>query len=450
MAAELNDIVQVNISVESAGLSRDGFGTPLLMSNEASSVFAETTRIYTDTDGMINDGFSANGVTVGQATAIFSQNPRVASLVVGKRLNLTDQSIKLTPVAVNDTLYRVTINGVDFDYTSDADATVAEITLGLTTAINGGSEPVTATDNTTDLDVDADIAGEVFSLDVDRTLITRKDNSADPGIVADLTNIQTAIDGNDSWYAVLIDSNSQAEIEALAAQILTLEKFFYAQTSDDDVLTSSTTDVGSVLSSLNNFRVLLQYTDKGAQHLDAALAGNVLPTDPGSITQAYRTPVGVATTKFTPTEQANLTSKNVNSFQTRAGADITLSGVTSRGAPFFADIVRGGIDFLSSDIQNRMVSLLFRSNKVPYTDDGIASLEKELRAALDNGIGQGIVALTNDPVTGAQTSPLVNAEPESQQSTSDKENRIYPGFTFSYEAQGAIHQVIPVNGTITF
>lgn len=66
------------------------------------------------------------------------------------------RDIKITPVAANNQLYRVNINGAAHDYTSDADATVAEITSGLVSAITAGSEPVTATDNGTDLDVVGD------------------------------------------------------------------------------------------------------------------------------------------------------------------------------------------------------------------------------------------------------------------------------------------------------
>lgn len=46
----------------------------------------------------------------------------------------------------NSTLYTVTINGTAFDFTSDIDATAQEIITGLESAINGGAEPVTATD----------------------------------------------------------------------------------------------------------------------------------------------------------------------------------------------------------------------------------------------------------------------------------------------------------------
>lgn len=66
------------------------------------------------------------------------------------------RDIKVTPVAQNATSYSVTINGTLFTYVSDASATVAEITAGLKTAIDAGSEPVTTTDNSTDLDIEGD------------------------------------------------------------------------------------------------------------------------------------------------------------------------------------------------------------------------------------------------------------------------------------------------------
>ncbi len=71
--------------------------------------------------------------------------------------------VKITPVAANATTYTVRVNTTDFAFLSDASATVAEITAGLASAINLGAEPVTATDNGTDLDVVHDTAG-IFDL----------------------------------------------------------------------------------------------------------------------------------------------------------------------------------------------------------------------------------------------------------------------------------------------
>lgn len=73
----------------------------------------------------------------------------------------------LTPTAANATVYTVTINGTNHSYTSDADATAAEIVTGLTSAINSGIEAsyVTASGSTT-LIITSDTAGLPFTLSV--------------------------------------------------------------------------------------------------------------------------------------------------------------------------------------------------------------------------------------------------------------------------------------------
>lgn len=58
-------------------------------------------------------------------------------------LNEDPQAVQIddiTPVAANDATYTVTVNGVSASFTADSSATVAEITAGLTAAIN--AEPL--------------------------------------------------------------------------------------------------------------------------------------------------------------------------------------------------------------------------------------------------------------------------------------------------------------------
>ena len=72
-------------------------------------------------------------------------------------------SRKLVSVAItadDEADYTITINGTDFDYTSDADATTAEIAAGLVAAINAGDEPVTASGTNTPILIESDIDGD--------------------------------------------------------------------------------------------------------------------------------------------------------------------------------------------------------------------------------------------------------------------------------------------------
>lgn len=72
----------------------------------------------------------------------------------------------VTPTAVNNATYTITINNKTVNYTADASATVAEITAGLTSAFNASTEPefaeITATDSTTHVTLTADTAGYPF------------------------------------------------------------------------------------------------------------------------------------------------------------------------------------------------------------------------------------------------------------------------------------------------
>ncbi len=131
----LEDIVQVTITKQTATVSRAGFGTPLIMSSEAVALLSETAKIYASTAAMITDGFPSDGAAVTAAGKMFSQNPKVAQVVVGKRANLPTMKVDLTPTAQNATLYQVLVGATEFDYTSDATATVAEITAGLAAAL---------------------------------------------------------------------------------------------------------------------------------------------------------------------------------------------------------------------------------------------------------------------------------------------------------------------------
>ena len=98
--------------------------------------------------------------------AVVHEPVEPVKVIIGKRAANVAQSENVTVDGVeNAVTYTVTINGTAFDFLSDADATDDEITAGLTSAINLGAEPVTATDNIDGtLDLDADVAGVAFTV----------------------------------------------------------------------------------------------------------------------------------------------------------------------------------------------------------------------------------------------------------------------------------------------
>lgn len=92
--------------------------------------------------------------------------------------------------AVNSTIYTVRINGVDVTYTSDASATVAEISAGLVAAINASVDPmvipVAAVDETGLLRVTADTPGVAFTISVGANLTVAQ---VTPNSVASVTEV---------------------------------------------------------------------------------------------------------------------------------------------------------------------------------------------------------------------------------------------------------------------
>ena len=83
------------------------------------------------------------------------------------RTNALRVKISVTTLA-NLTLYRISINGTNCDYTSDASATALEIAFGLAFAVNTSAEPATAVDNLDGtLTITTDDNATAMDIDVD-------------------------------------------------------------------------------------------------------------------------------------------------------------------------------------------------------------------------------------------------------------------------------------------
>lgn len=454
----LDDIVSVQITKETIGLTELGFGTALIMSAEAEedSRFVGTAKEYTDLDelGSTGDNYDAEGVTYLKAQALFQQNPRPDKIVVGKRANLPLMTLDMIPIVVADTDYTIAIAGRgvadSFTFNSGPTPTVASIITGLVALINAGTQDVLATDNTTDMDLEsADApggsatAGKPFTVEYDRSLWTVQNVTADPGIVADVDNVRNAVDGNDDWYAALIDSYGAAEITALAASIEATGypgKIFLATTSDADVAAAGGGNLAETLQALLYERTALMWHENPHAGPEAAWAGARLPKDPGSVTWKFTRLVGQSPSALTTTEKTNLRNQNVNRYVqiTADPASASVCDGNMIGGEWI-DVTRG-LDFVVARIQERVFGLLLRSDKIPFTDDGIAQVKGEVQGVMELGIRQSI--FTDSP------RPVVTAPRAADVSANDKANRLLPDVDFSATLAGAVHAV-EVQGTVS-
>jgi hypothetical protein len=481
----LDSIVQLTISRQTTVVSRPGFGVPLIVAYHTK--WPERVRTYTDLQGVVDDGFTTSDPVYMMASALMSQNPKVPKFAVGRRALAPTMTVVVTPAVRNATRYAVVIGSTTFEYTSDADATLAEITSAITSAINAASwqastaysvdahvtnddgkvyvcrtagtsaaaggptgtgvgivdgscvwdyagpeVAVTATDLGTRVALTADVPGSQFALVLEGgyggdDLWIRKDVTADPGIAADMAAILLE---NPDWYGVLLDSNSAAEIEALAAWVEANKRLFVATCGDDDLHGPGSSDIVSILQAAAIERTGVIYHPKPHQRAATSWMGKVFPKDPGSITWKFKTLSGPAVTALTSTKISNLERKNCNHYTRVGGVNITQQGKTAR--PEYLDVIRF-VDWLHANMQADVFELFVNSDKVPYTQGGADRVEAAIRRRLAEGVDVG--GLRADPAPSV-TAPSVVDVPDA-----DKGDRHLPDMKFTAYLAGAIHSV---------
>lgn len=543
----LQDIVAVSITRVSSAVTQQGFSTPCILAYQTRRT-SDRVHSYASLSEMTAAGYTPDDTAYKLASALWSQPNPPAAIKIGRRANAFTKTIRLTPTAVNSTVYAVKCEGLEASYTSNGSASVAEICTGLAAAINaladvdailsggtsstsaqtlsgaslngvlgyralspsrritlvlsnhadwdastatitgkdangttitenlsipnggnttltttalfarvtsvtipiqsgtggtftvGVAAPYTATDVVTHITLTAP-AGLIPSLKITGAgVLALEDRTADPGLAADLTAIRAE---DDDWYCALLDSNSSAEILALAAIIepLTPKKILVTQSADTEVLNAdSITDVMYLVADRDYFRTHVEY-HPGIATVDswiaAAHVGNALAYSPGSVTWVNRELVGIGDWAPTSAERAAIIAKNGGSIETVAGRKVTFGGKVGGGE--WIDIIHG-LDWLHARIGERIFGLLAAAAdaKIGFTDKGIARVHAELRAQLT----EASAPPSNLLATWSTSVPTAASLSSSQRAT-----RVLPNVTFSATVQGAIHAV-NVAGTV--
>lgn len=92
----LNEIVDVEITRESRGITQVGFNTPLIMTTHTR--FAEAARRYSTLQGMLDDGFLVTDAAYKAARSLLTQENAPDEFIIGK---LTGAAIDIDLAAVN-------------------------------------------------------------------------------------------------------------------------------------------------------------------------------------------------------------------------------------------------------------------------------------------------------------------------------------------------------------
>ena len=448
--SSLSNIVNVNVSRQTTVPSRAGFGTGAFIS--ALSTFAWQSKNYSsylemEADSELGaDALAAGakyfgGVLVPTKLTVIKQGQadvnQVSDLVFSGDLivdNLVTVRVdggSLAPVAFD----------TDMATTLTAIAAAIQALPSVTTAVSDGLTKITVTfADTVAHSLSAEVSEGASQVTASATMTTKPDTDQT------LTEaLAAAVDFDNDWYALASYSRATADITEISdwvqAQGANNPKLYFAQSSDADILTALNTDIASVLKAAGKFRTSVWYHADNAEYLEMALMGRNLPTDPGSITWAYKSLAGITPDVLTSAQMGYATAKSANVYTTIASVNVTQQGTVSETGSTgeYIDVIRG-VDWLTVNVQADLYTLLTQNPKLPYTSSGVASAVLTVKRVLARAQGMGILSTDSEPVV---TAPSILDIP-----AADKAARTLNGLNFSGVLAGAI-QKINVKGVVT-
>lgn len=441
--ALIDTLIKSNITLAAQTVPQASFSIPLIIGpTTVSWSTTDYVHSYTDPASMLTDGYTTSDPEYKYALELYEQAITPSEFFVGYRTTPVAQIDTITPTAINNTHYIVTIDGTDYDYLSDGSATVAEIVAGLLALINADiNAPCTATGSTT-LILTANAAGDGFATSVNANMALVH-TTLNNGIADDLNNI---LSKNNTWYGIILCSNTDNDIKQLSAAVEPLKKIFIGVSADTAIGTSSTTDLLSYLKGKSYNRSGLIFSPGSASDgVEAAWMGGQLPAVPGSNNWAYKSLAGISPDTLTDNQVsivigdpiAQIVGKNGNVYVVVGGVPITLMGQMVSGR--FIDI-QIGVDWLESTIQTNVFSALVNAAKIPYTDKGTDVLIQAVQSAIDTGVANGLID-GNSPIS--VSAPKVLSIPLLQRA-----NRVAPTISYSCRLAGAINAV-DIEGTVS-
>lgn len=294
----------------------------------------------------------------------------------------------------------------------------------------GTRAPMTATDNTTRLTLTSP-AGQLSTVEVTAGVIELADVTTDPGIATDFA---ACVAEDPAFYGVLLDSNSKAEVLALASTIESHANRYALFVVVSDTACAESDSVSDVLYTLKD---MLRYRTAPAFHpvvgtsAAAAFLGNGISFAPGSITWSLREVVGVPTYTLTSEQRSAVLAKNGTIFETTAARAHTSGGKVSGGE--WIDVIHG-IDWLHARIGERVFGAMLAATadgKLPFTDAGIHAVDTELRGQLKEA--EDVLFLDAGWSTSVPRASSLTA--------SQRRSRTLSGVTFNASPAGAIHAV---------
>ena len=441
--SDINQIVQVNITRQSASASLPGFGVPAIiaqfLTSKTTAAFTRA-RYYYSLAELTADGWAVTDSVYLAANAIFSQSPRVPKILVG-RLDSGDASlaagldairaeqdnwyaygvvgqrtlkITLSVDLVTGNQIASTINGVTvatITYATSHAATMAAWKAAIETAIPGST---------------ATVSGDIMTV-------------VNPSQDLNVATVSVTGGAGQPTVAILYPLDATKK-KALMAWTETQKKLQLIADSDPATYAADTGNAGTAglaeFAKLSNYsRTAVVFHADNTQYPEFAWMGKELPYDPGLRTWAFKTLAGVTPDTLTAGQENLVRGKNANVYTTTASVANTYAGTCAKAATYIDDV--RGLDWLDTTIKLDLANLFFSAGKVPFTDAGIQMAVGILKGSLSQAVAKTVLVegFTVTYPKAADVSPA------------DKAARKLTGVSFQATLAGAVQSIV-INGTV--
>jgi hypothetical protein len=447
---QIREIVRVDITRETLPLSQSAFSTLLIAGDSDKLPAADVIVLTTDADLIASNVYSLklNGELISETYAT-SNDATMDALAA----QIQAKASVVTAVATGSPKRIITITSAG-DETAPIYVTEAQVTGGASQAgVTTVRTPAVRTKTYTTLaEVAVDfattdpeyIAASIFfdqnphpsSLKIGR-IVNGNDWSDE------LTLVSSA---DDAWYFLAVTTKTVADVKDVAAWANAKTKIFFTSSDDVNILDSGvSSDIAAFFENLAYDRVVTVFNElAGNTYPEVAWISALATKVPGAATWNFKTLESVTPSDTLTDAQRTtlLDTKNANGYFTVGGQSIMREGKVANGE--FIDLVHG-TDYLESQMTDAIFAVLANADKVPYTDQGIASVEGAIRASLDDAITEEFLAARPDLYEGQPYNVTIPKVADISQT--DRANRILPDITFRATLAGAIHEV-EVQGTV--
>ena len=219
-------------------------------------------------------------------------------------------------------------------------------------------------------------AKEIEVIGVDLTDITGDEQRK----AAVIRTLNDAVGSGAAFYYLVSSDNSNGMIKILAEYISTQDKLYGA--------TIHSIDIATELNGMYD-NVFFVAHDSRQSYVAEGLVSTIAPRQIGSYTWTFKTVQGVQAAKFPTTQILEFERANASVYIIEAGVLMNSKGVAISGE--YIDNVQA-THYIKARMTENIFRMLALTEKIPYTDKGIALVVSEIEKVLKHSYNVGIIA----------------------------------------------------------